>query len=80
MDPNAKCEHCQFWMTLQPGGAQNRTGECRRFPPQLIASVYTDGPNERRGRGHTETYSSTETVWPETKSADWCGEFLETAN
>ena len=76
----AKCADCQFWVTLEPGGIPDRPGQCRRFPPQITTRVYTNGPSTYHGRDHAEVESSTETEWPETTAAQWCGEFLETAN
>ena len=77
---NAKCEHCQFWVTFQPGGTNGRVGQCRRFPPQITTRVYTNGPSENHGRDYAEVESSTETEWPETKETNWCGEFIATAD
>jgi hypothetical protein len=70
-----KCEQCRFWVTFSPGGTENREGNCRRFPPTPIASVYTDTPDERTGRSYSETSSAVESVWPETKATEWCGEY-----
>lgn len=69
------CEACKFWVTTEPGGVKDRTGNCRRFPPVVVPSVQTEGPDERAGRYVSETYSTTASEWPETESRDWCGEF-----
>ena len=48
------CEHCHFW--VGPGSGQ---GECRRYPPEIVAELYT-----------TPVAS-----FPRTAARDWCGEW-----
>ena len=67
------CKNCKFWKQHEREEARG-AGFCRRFPPQITTRVYTLGTNENAGRYEPETESSTETEWPETKAAEWCGE------
>lgn len=60
---------------MQPGGAPNRIGECRRLPPVMLAQTYTESANENVGRYNDEVCSRSESVWPETASDEWCGEY-----
>lgn len=76
MDRFKTCEHCQFWLTMQPGGLDSRVGECRRFPPQITTRVYTLSANENAGRDESQVESNISAEWPEVKSTDWCGEWL----
>lgn len=56
------CKLCRHWLER----ANDPTlGECRRFPPTAVASLPADRADE-----HT-----VETVWPDTKAGEWCGEF-----
>jgi hypothetical protein len=56
-----------------PKGGED--GICCRYPPQLIASIYTLGTNENAGRYEPEVESTLNSRWPGTKKWDWCGEF-----
>ena len=56
------CETCNVWT----GPEVERTKECRRRSPQVVA--YT-----RQISGHT-TDTVISTRWPRTQRYDWCGE------
>ncbi len=66
------CKDCKFWLAAE----DSKTGLCRRFPPQMIASVYTLGQDKNAGRYNDEIYSASETEWPTTGSDEWCGEYI----
>ncbi len=68
------CSTCKFWATEQPGGMKNRIGTCRRFPPVIVANVYTEPANENRGRYQDEVCTSTDSDWPTSLGHHWCGE------
>jgi len=44
-----------------------KDGKCKRLPPQVIFRPGGSG-------GGVGYYGSAESVWPETRSNDWCGE------
>lgn len=71
----ARCLTCQFWVTRQPGGTENRVGECRRLPPQIVSRT-EDYSRPLGGGDFSEGIStSVDSEWPDTKDTDWCGEY-----
>ncbi len=50
------CSSCRFWRKW----SDDRTGRCRRYPPQVI---------------HSEGNTDGKTVWPETMPHEVCGEY-----
>jgi hypothetical protein len=84
MAGNENCAACRFWK--HPSGTPPRVvddgagnlglirgdydpGRCRRFPPRVIATYEQDDD------GDTMDWLEPTTVWPKTRSTDYCGEF-----
>lgn len=63
------CESCRFWDLREP---HHTYGDCRRLPPRNTLSVY--GTDLGGGRIKVEMTSHVAASWPNTASADWCGE------
>ena len=66
---DAACSKCKFWKTNS-----GTSGECHRRAPQVVPyteSKTTGEPGEYRES--VDSYARTE--WPETLSAEWCGEY-----
>jgi hypothetical protein len=59
------CKDCCFW---DPFDNDEHRGLCRRYPPHDVVYVQTAtmGP---------EIESRTQSLFPDTSDADWCGEF-----
>jgi hypothetical protein len=53
------CRDCRFW-DAPPGASE---GTCRRHAPAPLLTLSRDGLKR-----------STDTDWPMTTAADWCGE------
>lgn len=57
--PNERtCGNCRHWKDITEEGAEERVGECRRAPPQVLY----DPEDGAFG------------MWPFVTSSDWCGE------
>jgi len=61
---NASCERCVFWVRFKENGDSEVEGECRRLPPQVMATGSVK-----------EQFVMCQ--WPVTGEQDWCGEFSE---
>lgn len=61
---NASCERCLFWVRFKENGDSEVEGECRRLPPQVMATGSVK-----------EQFVMCQ--WPVTAEHDWCGEFSE---
>jgi hypothetical protein len=55
-----RCADCRYWETTD-----SDIGDCRRAPP----GVSTLAPEAAASGGALRA------VWPQTATADWCGEF-----
>lgn len=64
---NENCKNCKFWISYKGTGFD---GYCRRYAPQVIASVSGGGAATVIGIS-----TDAKTVWPETSYDDWCGEY-----
>ena len=67
--PKPACRDCRFFHKLkrddmEQGVAYPSQGECRRYPPQVLAL---------RGEGRRQLAV---TKWPTINSAEWCGGFV----
>ena len=63
------CYTCRFWID----GGCGVDGQCRRHPPRIVdAAVEKDLRSGEWAAVREEMWHYT--VWPETLSADWCGE------
>lgn len=60
------CKNCRYWT-----GQQSMRGECRRYPPQVVAIVSKDEFEEG-------IYTKIEYMHPERHETDWCGEHKPT--
>lgn len=59
-----RCENCLYWKLVgRPQGREERSGECRRYPP-LVHTV-TEATGD----------PSVRTAFPETGPEEGCGEF-----
>lgn len=66
MTTGEKCENCRYYV---PKKDQEGFGQCRRYPPRSIASVYTN----RDGEVTSEKWD----VFPVINEDSFCGEFKE---
>ncbi len=66
------CERCRYWARVgrvaADDGIPSEGGECRRFPPAVIAHAQAT----KLGKG-----GGWPGGWPLTHARDWCGEFTE---
>ena len=64
------CGTCRFWVeTMDPHG------DCRRYPPQLLASIHGKAYAEADDREYSpQDYALDSTTWPITERVEWCGE------
>ena len=59
------CINCKWWCKTNPPGAN--TGECRRYPPQIVEEKHTGG-------------MIIHSKWPRTGAMNFCGEWKESEN
>jgi len=66
---NETCSNCQFYKTSAAiPGPLATYGECKRHSPVVMDRAWT---HAACGLQH-----ETATAWPETRSDDWCGDYV----
>ena len=65
------CASCLFYGPLDPKDEERGGGQCRRYPPKIIAA-----PSRSSGSLTGFAWRSTPTRFPVVRSDNWCGEFM----
>ena len=57
------CKKCRYFRPFM--GGEGQSGECRRYPPRIIAGARPDADTDFDNNGY----------WPVVGGGDWCGEW-----
>lgn len=67
------CSDCMFWVREED---ERQLGECRRFPPTVLAGETLRDNPESSGFDPLDAESiMIRSIWPITTESSWCGEF-----
>lgn len=67
------CSDCRFWVREAD---DHPLGECRRFPPTVLAGDSLPDNPESSGFDALDPESlMIRSIWPITTESSWCGEF-----
>ncbi|MDD9878123.1 MAG: hypothetical protein OXR84_11855 [Magnetovibrio sp.] len=78
MDDQDICQNCRFWDPLWKFKKEQRfhagQSDLERTNPRMTRGLRKDS-NKGLCRRYAPQASALTTVWMETKSSDWCGDF-----